>query len=410
MKYKEKLLYYTLYIPTIFMLCIFPQYVKSFSLDDHRQLSRIAIHEFFKCVEPRMLNTSNEQTLERFTNIIMAGNTQEDIEYFDKMLQYSHFYNPHFYVNAKWLNIIDRCPSNYRINHIEQILDAYMNGNEIRMSDLSWDHQCQPNMMLWMDETQALVQTSYINFNTPHLINSDLLLLDHCKIRPSEIYQEYFNWLGRAIHHLQDMSSPTHVVPILHPFAFDSPTGWEIIPQDGFEHNEHRISVLNNIIRESHQQPLDQLCTFKRSTPQTLFNILDQGARRTLNSLTQEVPVYVMDLGDDNIRLLNDSPTSSMQTRRLRLMKVTWEKWYDTHSAIHNPDHFGQYGFYKDAFGLTKFRLDSDDPSTPENEEGWIVRVDVNSYTHFIYQRYRQAIEDTKKALHYAFLKIKTCH
>ena len=396
----------------IFMFCVFPQDVKSFLLDDHRQLSQIAIYEFFRCVQPEILNTPNKQHLKRFTDIIIEGNVQEDMEYFGKMLQYSHFYNPHFYVNARWMNIIDRCPSNYRINHIEQILDAYLNGNQITMLDLSWDHQCQPNMMLWIDKAQALIQKPYASNNVSFTNFNSLFHTNHNRTQLFETYREYFNWLGHAVHHLQDMSSPTHVVPILHPFAFDSPTGWEIIPQDGFENNEYRASVLNKIIKESHQQSLDQLCAFKKSTPETLFDILDQGARKTLNSLTQKVFIYVIDSKDSDDNLLQEFLNGSLhslplQTRRLRSMTVTWEKWYDSSLAIHNPDHFGQYGFYKDAFGLTEFQLDSDDPLTPENEEGWTVYVDITSYTHFIYQRYKQAIEDTKKALYYAFLKIK---
>ena len=39
-------------------------------------------------------------------------------------------------------------------------------------------------------------------------------------------------------------------------------------------------------------------------------------------------------------------------------------------------------------------------------ERGWIIHVDIGFYDLFRHQQYRQAIEDTKKALYYAYLRI----
>ena len=45
-------------------------------------------------------------------------------------------------------------------------------------------------------------------------------------------------------------------------------------------------------------------------------------------------------------------------------------------------------------------------PQTLQSEEGWTVYVNKRIYDDFMYQQYRQAIEDTKKALYYAYLHI----
>ena len=257
-----------------------PTQIFGFSLSDHEELSKIAIREFFRCVQPDMLHSLNRSALNRFTQVIVNASWEEDMNFLNKMLQYSHYYNPNFYVNFKWLNILDRCPSSYRIYHLEQILDAYLQGNKIQVLDLSWDNECQINSMLQITKSieQAFQTPSPNTYNTP-VLNFKLFHIDD----ETQVYERYFDMLGHAIHHLQDMSSPTHVVPIFHPSLFDSPSdSWEIFPQDGFEHNTDRIRVLNSIVSKSDRQALNEICTFKRSTPQTLFEVLDQSAKNTL--------------------------------------------------------------------------------------------------------------------------------
>ena len=382
-----------------------PIYVFGFALDDHKELSKIAIKEFFRCIQPEMLHASNESALNSFNNIIIDGNLQEDTNYLSKMLQYSHFYNPYFYVNVKWLHVFDRCPSNYRIYHLEQILDAYLKGDEIDVSNFLWDSDCQPTSILQI--TESTNQFLRVSSNIYSASSLDFKLFHANDTRQtSKIHEQYFYWLGHAIHHLQDMSSPTHVVPILHPIAFDSPASWEFIPYDGFEDNNNRIPILNQIASELDHQTLDKTCDFKQSTPQTLFDILDQSARSTLDALTQEVLIHI--LKPENNRRLQSfySPLYLARNERFIPITVTWEKWYDRRSAVNNTNHLGQYGVYQDSFGLTKFQLDRNDPQTPQNEEGWTIYVSREFYDLFTYQQYRQAIEDTKKALYYGYLHV----
>ena len=388
-------------ITALVTIAIFsPIKILGFTMGDHEELTKIAIKEFFRCVQPEMLNLSNRATLNHFTNIIVNANRDEDMNYLAKMVQYSHFYNPYFYVNVKWFGLVDRCPSNYRIYHLEQAMDAYLKGNEIQVLDLAWDEKCQTSSMLNITNSigqvfEAPPSNTVLNFKLFHIDNQS-----------SEAYETYFDMLGHAIHHLQDMSVPTHVVPILHPFPNDSPGLWDVFPWDGFEDNDNRVYVLNGIASESNEQSSDKICAFQQSTPQTLFDILDQSARNTLNAIKQEVLVYVLKPEDNRGFQSFYGSLYATQHENFRPMTVTWEKWYDTSSALHNANHIGQYGVYQDAFGLTEFEMTEDDPSTPQNERGWIIHVHRGFYDLFTYQQYRQAIEDTKKALYYAYLRI----
>ena len=60
------------------------------------------------------------------------------------------------------------------------------------------------------------------------------------------------------------------------------------------------------------------------------------------------------------------APSHFIGIREFTPMIVTWEKWYDISSVDIN--HLGQYGIYQDAFGLTEFRIDKDDPQTHSRE------------------------------------------
>ena len=347
-------LYKSITVLTVIIVFL-PLQIFGFALHDHGELSKIAIKEFFRCVQPEMLSPFNELALNSFTNSIVDGNLQEDTNYLSKALQYSHFYNPNFYVNIEWSYFFDRCPSNYRIHHLEQILEAHLQENNLEVSDLLWDNLCQPSYILSMaglappfSQLFPSKDTSILDLRFFHIINN--------QTRMPERYRSYFDQLGHAIHHLQDMSSPTHVVPILHPIPFDSPTSsWEIL-QDGFEHNDNRIFVLNKIASESNTQPLNEICTFKKSTPPKLFNILDQSARSTLNALNQEIIVYIR-MPERNRNSQNPYSSSTPIT-------VTWRKWYDVSSAYTNINHLGQYGIYQDAFGLTEFQINDDSSNT----------------------------------------------
>ncbi len=362
-----------------------PTYLYSLALNDHAELTKIAIKEFTTCFQYESPSIQRGQDFEELSNIIIEANLQEDTYYFNKMLQYSHFYNPYVYVNAKWFNIIDRCPSSYRILHIEQILQGYLKRQTISAFDLFWDHRCQHNIMQRM--------MGPLNPPSPSLYYSQEDLID--TINQGDLYpswgnnqqsddKQYFYLLGQAIHHLQDMSSPTHVVPIMH-FSISD---WNIVPfQDGFESYTNRIKILERIVEESNASSLDTICHFKNATPQTLFEILDEGAKKTLRSLSQEVPISVI-------------TNPNIFERR----SVTWEKWYDT--THRDANGFSQYGVYGNTFGSNLFYLYNDDPTTPENEGTRTILVDMEIYDDFVYQQYKQAIESTQKALHFFSLKV----
>lgn len=350
----------------------------AFMIPDHATITEIAVKEFFQCVHPDLLTPRNAHIFQQVINPLTDGSKQEDLDYLNKLLAYSHFYNPYFSVETGVLT--DRCSSDDRVRHIQYHLLRYGQQNEASLSKVfPNDGQCQPlfaNLQSFVSPFKDIFPNeTYAGFS--FLFSSDNTqdyLSEFLNIR------SYLYLLGRGLHHLQDMSSPTHVVPISH-FAL-SETLSGIFPQDQFESRPFpKNAVLSQIQGELHTMPLRQMCAFTNSSPQSLFEILDESARDTLQALTQNVPIYV-----------------THPFALPRSMTVTWEKWYDLQVG---PDGFGDYGFYGNTFGLGLISLDSDDPTTVEDETGWRLYVAPEVYFDFSYQQYRRAIQATKRGLSY---------
>ena len=312
----------------LLIFCGFSFEMSGHLLDTHRNLTRISVREFFQCVGPDFLAVENRDNFEEFLRKVSDGNIWEDMSH-GKLLQYSHFYNPKFYVNAKWLGLVDRCPSNYKIMHIEAVLGEYFSGFPVSRINLEWDSWCRASSV-------------YESLRT----NED----------PLDI-------LGQAIHHLQDMSSPTHVVPIAHPSYFS----W-----DGFESYKHR----NGVMEEIEYLPLNngrRPCAFLSREAQTLLEVLDRAARGTLSEIDGEVPVEM----------------TSLESGKTWMETVSWRRWYGVDGT---PDANGmkKYGIYGNVFGVEEFEFG-----------GIRIRVDERVYRSLVLKLYRRSVEDTKKALYY---------
>ena len=327
--------------------------VKALHLSTHQKITEIAVKEFFSCLGPAILSKENEKGRKLFENILIEANLKEDTDYLRKALQYSHFYNPNFSVNAEWMDI-DRCSSDYRVQHIEYILREYYLNKDTNVASVFRDDACHANAFynFFNDDTFVPQETSQtIKFEFRNDIR--------------EIHPKYLEFLGSAVHHIQDMSSPTHVVPIMHPRFFGR--FYEPLSHDAFENY-----VFYEVQMEYENTPRD--CNFKTTPPDSLLHILNTSAQRALQSFEEEISVVV-----------NNSPTT-----------VTWTKWYDITIP---PDDNGMrdYGIYENTFGLTEFH----------DRESNVIKVDKVLYDTFAYTKYREAVNDTKKAIYYFWMFIQ---
>ena len=100
----------SLFYLLVTLLIYSPSMGHSFALKEHAEITRIAFDEFFRCVESPADDLKKE-----LRDSAVEGVLREDTQYLRKSLQYSHFYHPKNYVNAKFAGRIDRCPSNYRM-------------------------------------------------------------------------------------------------------------------------------------------------------------------------------------------------------------------------------------------------------------------------------------------------------
>ena len=337
----------------ILFLCIIASpffNVQAFYLATHRKFTEIAIEEFFSCMQSEIWNKENKRGRKFFKDILIKENLKEDIRYLSKALQYSHFYNPNFSVNAEWLKL-NRCSSDYRVQYIDHILKEYYLKEDTKTTPMFQDNICRANpfhIFFYIANLFPRKTLWTIKFE----LQDDILKID----------PRYLALLGRVTHHLQDMASPTHVTPIMHPRLFKKPN--KFFSHDAFEDYISRKIQLK-------YEKTQGLCDFKTTTPHSLFHLFNASAHRVLQSLREDIPIVV-----------NNSPTI-----------ITWQKWYDT---TRPPDHNGMrdYGPYGNTFGLTNFY----------DKESKAIRIDRKLYEAFAYTKYRQAVEDTKKAIYYFWM------
>ncbi len=152
--------------------------------------------------------------------------------------------------------------------------------------------------------------------------------------------------LGHAIHHIQDMTSPPHVVPVMHGLY------------DGFESYEVALAEV----------PLQKIdCSF-----------IEKGKSKTLSKLhhetAQETLARVRPGGDAGISVIENGLH----------MKVWWNAFWQEKSS----GEFGEYGFLGNNFGKGFF----------EHKES-AFNIDAKVFRDFKIKQMRQAVEATKLAI-----------
>ena len=313
----------------LFLFSLLPNFASALSLNTHGALTSMALREFLQCTEGHPFF---------FEEVLIDSNMKEDTS-LTKFLQYSHFYHPHHYVHADspWPNPFDRCPSNYRVRHIEEVLEwNFLGLYSNNMMNLSWDGLCRPNVFY-------------------RYLSGDYSFYGERQERMQKL-------LGGAIHHLQDMVSPTHVVPIAHSL------------NDGFETYARR-EKREDMMREVEKFP--NVCDFKELGPVSPSALLDEAAQKTLASLEREVPVLIV--------LPNGKMTPEV---------VTWRKWYGREDTLPRGA-MEDYGPYGNNFGVPEFG----------GPGGTRVLVAMEVYDNFVRQQYRQAVEYSKRALYYFHIR-----
>ena len=305
----------------IFLIfCLFSLRLHALSTSAHRDLTVLALKEFRQCTEGSWFPFRE--------NILIEANVQEDTN-LAKLFQYSHFYHPQHRVTSPWPNPFERCPSNYRVSHIEYALEAYFsNSSNIEVAPL-WDDSCEENFFY-------------------HYLGNEYSFSGERQRKA----QEFF---GAIIHHLQDMASPTHVVPIAHSL------------NDGFESYAREEKIVAEIERAS------GTCVHKKARLLPPSTLLHLAALETQRNLNDEVPILVVLPGGQII------PKT-----------VTWKSWYGGENFSFQGIA-GDYGTWGNNFGILEFSV----------QGGQRIRVDQEIYDDFLRQQYRQALEYSKMALEY---------
>ncbi len=133
---------------------------QAFRLEEHATLTRLAATEFEICY-PGLLDISSIDAL-------VDSNLNEDRNLPRKWLQYSHFYNP-----------------------TKPILDLRKFPSEVSASDFR------------LGQLQTTIEG--ISISSAQTAAGIM-----------DFFKQSLPELGHAIHHIQDMASPPHVVPVMH--------------------------------------------------------------------------------------------------------------------------------------------------------------------------------------------------
>jgi hypothetical protein len=152
--------------------------------------------------------------------------------------------------------------------------------------------------------------------------------------------------LGHAIHHIQDMASPGHVVPVDHDLS------------DGFE------SFSPDSVKTALIQTLPMDCEFFRvPPPASLKEILRGLAALTYDDLSEKLTIRI-----------NGNP-----------VETTWKDLFWMPSTDRS---FGHYGWAGNNFGNTRFEVGGD-----------TIEVPYSTYQAYKVRQMRHAVNATKRAL-----------
>lgn len=208
--------------------------------------------------------------------VIEQANRNEDLDLINKWIWYSHYFNP------------------------EKELPSYRYESDVRVSFLE-------------DEVKDMIQT---------------------KVADYWIYDRF----GHLIHHLQDVTSPPHVVPVAHSL------------NDGFE----SYSISTSEFYKATTPYFNKCSFFTNLSKMTPLELLDRTARKTLILVHEPV------------------------------LNVTWEAFWKES----NDDSFGSYGFLGNNFGVPLIEINKTQ-----------YRFTEQIYKDFKISQFRRAIDVTKEAL-----------
>ncbi len=187
---------------------------------------------------------------------------------------------------------------------------------------------------------------------------------------------DFFNILGRLIHHVQDMSTPSHVMPIFHGPAFFKDFEWKNDTYENFSQN-HIVSYLADV-EENHFEKASNSIN-PTNLPNGFISIYDQAAQRTLNFLKSDAS----DIKDSN----GPKPFVATST----LFWQPYDKQLDPNKGKQNRG-FGKYGPKEESFG-------EDFTATIE---GVAYNIKFYMYEHIYTALISNAISDTLLCLKYA--------
>eukprot|EP01137_Pigoraptor_chileana_P002329 Opistho-2@41011 len=257
-------------------------YCDAYSLNDHTAIMQLAIREFNECYSTPTFNISESDS-----SLMVRNDLEEDVNVVGKWLyKFSHFYNP-------------RKPE-----------------IKICTADLYCRYNSSIRIMGLQDDIAKLIEKKDAKLS------------------------EFLDPLAHAAHHIQDMASPPHVVPVMHGLT------------DGYE-NYVSAEALQPSARCSHS-----------GVPSSLIEILDATALATLDAIASRDCVYTV----------NGTHTISDWSK-------FWQEGVDGES-------FGDYGAFGNNVGSAAFT----------SRDGPVV-VDAAVYAGFKATRMRAAVDATIQAL-----------
>lgn len=186
--------------------------------------------------------------------------------------------------------------------------------------------------------------------------------------------QEFFNLVGRLIHHVQDMSTPSHVVPVFHGPEFFKDFRWAKDTYEKFS----QINLHKYLEPGGTKPPLLPEAICPCPVTQGFVEFYDRAAQNTLDFLKSNAAKFEMTMGTEPV---------------MASCEIFWQP-YDRHADPNQGKQnrgFGQYGPFEPYFGEDKtLRIDTVTCS-----------IKFSSYEHIFTQFVKYAISDTLNCLLY---------
>lgn len=267
-------------LSVLIIFLIFPPLSWSSTLKDHSSITEEAITAFQLCFPKKISRFSRE--------VLVFSNLSEDLNLVRKWIRYSHYYHP------------------------EKDLSTWRGSSMDRISD----------------------SQTYLTYWKNNLTTNSSFMGVH----------EAINRLGNVIHHIQDSTVPSHVIPVNH---------WM---SDAFERYSGELSTVAVNCSE-----------IVSAIPPS--ELLKESAYETLTSLKNSFPATI------------SSKDGSKE------VQLNWDYfWFDT------KDRFGSYGYLGNNFGKTKI-LRNDGTYEIASE----------TYRKFWQERRNQSVKRTAQALYWFF-------